>query len=197
MRDVSRKAVKRRSEHVLRQAKLLKSMEASSRYKTGYKPPREFSSENVEARRDILLSCMIHAHVAELVNSQRVTSVARERNKQTIDMLRQQCRDKSHKRYTLGSFSTGGCVDTIAALKAGLRPIWGTEVCEKKRAMWVDLTQSADLGDTFSVDWSQHTTPNIIASGQTCIDYSSSGPRLGSAGDTGWVCRASETDTYY
>ena len=76
VRDVSRRAVKRKSEHVLMQAKLLKSIEERSRYKAGYRPPREFDKANVEARTDITLSCMIHAHLADVLNSQQVTKVA-------------------------------------------------------------------------------------------------------------------------
>ena len=31
--------------------------------------------------------------------------------------------------YTFGTFSSGGCLDAIACIQAGMQPIWGTEVC--------------------------------------------------------------------
>ena len=49
-------------------------------------------------------------------------------------------------KYTLGTLASGGCIDTIAAINTGLLPIWGTEVCERKRALWRRLTRSPDMG---------------------------------------------------
>ena len=36
-------------------------------------------------------------------------------------------------KYTAGVLSSGGCLDTIGCIAAGMRPIWGTEICERKR----------------------------------------------------------------
>ena len=36
-------------------------------------------------------------------------------------------------------------------------------------------------------DWGSVYTPNVLWSGQTCVDYSLSGPRTGSNGKTGWM----------
>ena len=90
-------------------------------------------------------------------------------------------------KCTLGTLASGGCIDTIAAIQTGLLPIWGTEVCERKRALWRRLTRSPDLGDTFQVRWDDKPRPNVIWSGQPCMDYSLSGSRQGAQGDTGWM----------
>ena len=109
--------------------------------------------------------------------------------KLTIQQAREQCK-AAKQRFTCGVFSSGGCLDTLAAIRMGFLPVWGTEVCERKRQLFTKLCPNAtDLGDTFAVDWEsgQHETPDLITSGQTCIDYSSSGPRTGENGDTGWM----------
>ena len=110
-------------------------------------------------------------------------------NKLSISEVKQKSNDKNEK-YTIGVLSSGGCLDTIASITHGFRPIFGTEICDKKRAMWRDATASRDLGDTFEVDWSTIPSPDLLSSGQTCIDYSSSGPRTGENGETGWMFTA-------
>ena len=77
--------------------------------------------------------------------------------------------------------------NAIASLKAGLLPIWGTEICDRKRRAWVDLTDTPDMGDTFTTDFKEMPTPDVLWTGQTCVDYSLSGPKTGSEGDTGWM----------
>ena len=51
-----------------------------------------------------------------------------------------------------GVFSSGGCLDTLAAIRSGFTPVWGTEICERKRYMWRDLTRTRDLGSTWDVN---------------------------------------------
>lgn len=90
-------------------------------------------------------------------------------------------------RDMFGTFSSGGCLDAIASMLTGFKPLWGTEICERKRAAWHDLTDTPDMGDTYAVQWDHMPTPDIIWSGQTCVDYSLSGPRTGADGETGWM----------
>ena len=97
------------------------------------------------------------------------------------------------RKYTAGVLSSGGCLDTIGCIAAGMRPIWGTEICERKRALWRRLTGADDLGDTFRVDWTKVQRPNVIWSGQPCMDYSLAGSKTGVGGDTGWMF-TSQTD---
>jgi len=87
----------------------------------------------------------------------------------------------------VGTFSSGGCLDTTATVIQGFKPVWGTEVCESKQKLWSTLTGTPDLGDTFAVQWKDQIVPNLLIPGQMCIDYSSSGPRTGELVTTGWM----------
>jgi len=89
--------------------------------------------------------------------------------------------------FSVGVFSSGGCLDTLAAIRAGFTPVWGTEICERKRAMWRDLTRTRDLGSTWDVNWEDQVVPDMIISGTPCIDFSSSGACMGEYGKTGWM----------
>lgn len=131
-------------------------------------------------RDDISAAVLLNVAAAAVLNFNE---------KLTIQQAREKCK-AGKQRFTCGVFSSGGCLDTLAAIRMGFLPVWGTEVCERKRALFSKLCPSAaDLGDTFAVDWEsgQHESPDLITSGQTCIDYSSSGPRTGENGDTGWM----------
>ena len=99
-------------------------------------------------------------------------------------------RGATHKPgFSVGVFSSGGCLDTLAAIlvSAGFTPVWGTEICERKRAMWRDLTRTRDLGSTWDDNWEDQVVPDMIISGTPCIDFSSSGACRGEYGDTGWM----------
>ena len=45
-------------------------------------------------------------------------------------------------------FAAGGLLDTVAAMRSGFFSIWGTELCEKQRAMWKTLTNTPIYPDT-------------------------------------------------
>ena len=104
-----------------------------------------------------------------------------------ISECKQLSREHKERKRTFAAFSSGGCLDSIAAIATGFAPIWGTEVCERKRTMWANLTGTPDLGDTFHIDYANVESPNMLIAGQTCVDYSSSGPKTGADGDTGWM----------
>ena len=126
-----------------------------------------------------------------------------------------EARSKCHSSDSTISFTTailgsGGCVDTLAAIRAGWRPIWGTELCpvhqlapaqcssfirtencqvNSQQRMWVDLTDSPCLGNTFSdtAKYDRVVKPMNISSGQPCTDYCLGGAQEGSDGPTGWM----------
>ena len=97
---------------------------------------------------------------------------------------------QTQARVTVGVFSSGGCLDTLAAIRSGFTPVWGTGICERKRAMWCDLTRTRNLGSTWDVNWKEQVIPDMIISGTPCIDFSSSGACRGEHGDTGWMFSA-------
>ena len=81
--------------------------------------------------------------------------IAKERECTSINKLKQ-CTRPNSEAFTFATFSSGGCCDAIASLKAGMIPIWGTEICDRKRRAWVDLTGTPDMGDTFKTNLKLH-----------------------------------------
>ena len=87
--------------------------------------------------------------------------------------------------------AAGGLLDTVAAMRSGFFPIWGTELCEKQRAMWKTLTNTPIYPDTFG-NLPNSYRPTYIKSGQPCPDYTINGVNNrpyshGRDGDTGWM----------
>jgi site-specific DNA-cytosine methylase len=111
------------------------------------------------------------------------------RNKYNITDIKNKARN-NQARPTVAVLATGGCIDTIAAIKAGFKPIWATEVCPERRKMWEDLTGTTCYGDTFKQDYNQMQRPDYLTSGQPCTDYSRSGSCSGDQGETGWMFTA-------
>ena len=90
-------------------------------------------------------------------------------------------------RMTVGVLASGGAICTMAAIRAGWRPIWGTEIDAAQQKLWEDLTGAKCLGDTFTADYSAEETPVLLTSGQPCPDYTLPGSKDGSKGKTGWM----------
>jgi len=122
-------------------------------------------------------------------NSEAATEFHTWRNSKSIEDIRNTAK-QTKTGITIAVLSSGGCIDTIAAIKAGFKPIWATEICPIKQRMWEDLTTTKCYGDTFSQDYTQVQIPDYISSGQPCIDYSRSGSQRGDGGKTGWMFTA-------
>ena len=119
------------------------------------------------------------------------------------------CKNKNSK-FTVAVLGSGGCVDTISAIRAGWSPIWGTEVCPEhnwapahcqqfkrtlncesntQQKIWTYITGTKCLGNTFS-DTSKYKKiqrPVNITAGQPCTDYCLGGNQEGAEGQTGWM----------
>ena len=114
----------------------------------------------------------------------------------TLQDAKNACRSRA-RSWSMGIFCSGGCLDTIAGIRSGFKPVWSTEIHPGRMRMFEDLTGSPCLGDTFAVDFSKERTPVLLYSGQPCPDYSTShAGRMppGHAGATGWqfVAQASK-----
>ena len=120
------------------------------------------------------------------------------------------CCKNNHSKFTVAVLGSGGCVDTLSAIRAGWSPIWGTEVCpehnwapadchkfqrtakcesNKQQKIWTYLTGTKCLGNTFS-DTSKYDRlqrPVNITAGQPCTDYCLGGNQEGAEGQTGWM----------
>ena len=125
----------------------------------------------------------VEAAAAEQLSMARKLSDWRESF--TLTQAKQACR-KVTNAYSCSVLCSGGCLDTLAAIRSGFVPIWGTEIDPVMKTMWSDLTGTKCLGDTFAVDYSQQRRPSCLFSGQPCPDFSLSGGKKGVCGNTGW-----------
>ena len=118
----------------------------------------------------------------------------------------QQCRDaypvsqahgdcaKVNDSYSCGILLSGG-LDTLAAIRCGFTPKWGTETFETKQRLWSSMPKTVSLGDTFKTDFTDPSNHVVyLKSGQTmswhCVDYSSSHEGRnppGSTEEAGWM----------
>ena len=126
----------------------------------------------------------------------------------TIDDAKDACRN-SESEFTCAVLCSGGCVCTLASIRAGFKMIWGTEICPEHQStcsqqqedlicscngntqqrMWEDLTGAPCLGNTFTSTEKYNAVddPDYLTSGQPCPNYSLSGNRKGEDGETGWM----------
>ena len=115
--------------------------------------------------------------------------VARElaawRESMTIKQAKYQTRHFNPYSYSFATFASGGCLDSLGAIKVGLNPLFGCEVVPVQRKMWEDLTETPNYGDVFTTDFTDKPSPDILLSGMPCEDYSSLGSLRGSTGSTG------------
>ena len=89
--------------------------------------------------------------------------------------------------WTMAVLCSGGCLDTIAGIRAGFNPIWGSEINAQQAAMFEDLTGGVCLGDTFGDKVSNACKVKYLKSGQPCPNFARSGNHLGSSGESGWM----------
>ena len=108
------------------------------------------------------------------------------RDQFSMDDYKNMARNKNNK-MTMAALASGGLICTMAAMRAGWRPIWGTEICSKQKQMWENLTGTSCLGDTFTVDYSVVESPMLLTSGQPCPDYTKPSSQQGGGGTTGWM----------
>ena len=80
------------------------------------------------------------------------------RNQFTIEDAKGLCRSNEIDKYSVGILATGGCLCTLAAIRAGLFPIWGSELNDPRNPwtklcqdMWKDLTGVTSLGDATKI----------------------------------------------
>jgi hypothetical protein len=126
----------------------------------------------------------------------------------TIDDAKYACRN-SDSGFTCAVLCSGGCVCTLASIRAGFKMIWGTEICPDHQShvteqvkdlkcscngntqqhMWEDPTGAPCLGNTFTNLEKYNTVdePDYMTSGQPCPNYSLSGSKKVEDGETGWM----------
>jgi site-specific DNA-cytosine methylase len=130
-----------------------------------------------------------HCELTEAPTSDAAVEFHTWRNQSSITEIKNTARHPKTD-ITIAILATGGCIDAIAAIRAGFKPIWATEICPIKQRMWEDLTGTTCHGDTFKQDYTQLQQPDYWTSGQPCTDYARSGSETGDEGETGWMYTA-------
>ena len=130
-----------------------------------------------------------HCALTEAPTSDAAVEFHTWRNQSSITEIKNTARHPKTD-ITIAILATGGCIDAIAAIKAGFKPIWATEICPIKQRMWEDLTGTTCHGDTFKQDYTQLQQPDYLTSGQPCTNYARSGSETGDEGETGWMYTA-------
>ena len=127
------------------------------------------------------------------------------RNQFSIEQAKQLCRTNDTDKYSVGILATGGCLCTLAAIRAGLFPIWGSEIHDPTNPwtklcqdMWRDLTGVDSLGDATKIVPEMIRRPTIVKTGFPCQDHCPLGSQKGESGSKGgnlyvwqghWICR--------
>ena len=78
------------------------------------------------------------------------------RNAFTISDAKQRCR-LVRPGYSCGVLSSGGLLCTMAAIRSGFVPRWGTEINETMQKMWRDLTNTASLDSRWNISYSDES----------------------------------------
>ena len=102
-----------------------------------------------------------------------------------IDKAKQSCRQSAHDKYSVAVMACGGLLDTLAAIRAGLAPIWGSDTCKLSKQLWKDLVGNECYDDAFKLNTESLRRPKILKTGFPCPDYTGLGSGLGSDGETG------------
>ena len=90
---------------------------------------RAMHTDRLATRQDS--SCCIVLHVMAASAANNPHDKISWRQQLSIANAQRYCRTPGQVGPTVGVFSSGGCLDTLAALHCGFRPIWGTEVDER------------------------------------------------------------------
>ena len=109
------------------------------------------------------------------------------RNSFTVEEAKQHLRNSKDKEWTCAILFSGGCLDTLSAIRTGFTPTWGCERDQAQGRMWEHLTSTKCLGDVFGDEAAKASKVKYIKAGAPCQDYSRSGSRLGEHGETGWM----------
>ena len=97
------------------------------------------------------------------------------------------CRQSTTDKYSVAVLASGGLLDTLAAIRSGLMPIWGSDTDTSMQALWKDLVGTDSYGDAFSIDLSKVRRPKILKTGFPCPNYCSLGDGTGMEGSTGYL----------
>jgi site-specific DNA-cytosine methylase len=103
----------------------------------------------------------------------------------TINLAKEKCRHSTQDKYSVGIIASGGLLDTLAAIRSGLMPIWGCDIDPIAQRMWRDLVGNDCYGDVLTLPVESIRRPKVLKTGLPCPDYSGLGSKLGASGKSG------------
>ena len=91
---------------------------------------------------------------------------------------------KQTDKYSVAVLASGGLLGTLAAIRAGLMPIWGSDTDASMQSLWKDLVGNGCYRDAFSIDLSTVRRPKVLKTGFPCPNYCPLGNGQGMEGST-------------
>ena len=107
------------------------------------------------------------------------------REQLTICKAKQMCRNSTQDKCSVAVIATGGLLDTLAAIRSGLMPIWGCDIEPIAQRMWADLVGSKCYGDMLTLPAESLRRPAVLKTGLPCLDCTALGSKAGEKGKTG------------
>ena len=107
------------------------------------------------------------------------------RNQFSVEDLKFKIRESTKDRHSFAGVGTGGLLCTIAAARAGLYPLWGSDNDEIMQLLWQDFVGNISLGDFNEVEPESLRSPHVLHSTLPCENFSSTGNGMGGRGVTG------------
>ena len=125
--------------------------------------------------------------LSEWRNAYSIEDARRESKKNKSEGDQNNSTELESDQFTQADLCSGGCLDTLAAMRAGFTPIWGSEVDKSQSRMYENLTGGKCLGDTFGSAVADAVRIHYLKSGQPCPNWARLGNQLGEEGETGWM----------
>ena len=91
-------------------------------------------------------------------------------------------------QFTAAMIGSDGLLDYIAAIRAGLKVTWCSEIDSTLSKLQSHLFTAPNHGDATKIEYKSIQVPDIIKTGMPCPDYVENlGSGLGSKGKTGYL----------
>ena len=107
------------------------------------------------------------------------------RERYSINDLKLMCREIIEDRHSMACIGTGGLLCNMAAVRAGLFPIWGSDADEIMQLLWKDFTDTESIGDFTKSQPEMLRPPHVLHSTLPCENFTRPGDGSGGAGATG------------
>ena len=106
-----------------------------------YAPQLEADLPDLEDLGDPVHSVLNVTPLTRIQHPGVAKELAAWRESMTIKQAKYQCRHFNPHSYSFATFASGGCLDSLGAIKVGLNPLFANEVVPAQRRLWEDLTK--------------------------------------------------------